>query len=186
MTPETFYELTSELLARYSLMVAPIVTAAIALFERYAGVGPKALPRLWQPIPAVVLTTGLLEWLALTHYGTTGWVAAAALIAGLIAGGGSNVTHIGLQAAAKRGKAGKTGLGVLLLAGAALSSAGASGCAILEALPKPSQDEQVAVCATLIDLHPDIREALARLPPDEREAAERAACRFLLLQLESS
>ena len=117
--------------------VAGVVTTVISLVAHYTGWSPKQLPERYQPLPALVLTVAFLEWLALEQYGVSFAVVVAALAAGLVAGAGSNVAHISLQAAARAGKAGRGGVGVaLVLSGLAASSI---GCAYLEPAKAPVQ-----------------------------------------------
>jgi hypothetical protein len=86
--------------AVHTLEAVGYVTLAIAVFEHYTGVGPKMLPGKWSAVPALVLTIGLLAVFAMDQGLTPWWlVASVAIINGSLAGFGSNVAHIGAQAA---------------------------------------------------------------------------------------
>jgi len=117
--------------AVHTLEATGYVTAAIALFEHYTGVGPKLLPGKWSAVPALVLTIGLLAVFALDQGLAPWWlVASVAVINGSLAGVGSNFAHMGAQAVGGRARrlkrAGQTTLPSVTLLAVLLG-----GCSVL-------------------------------------------------------
>jgi hypothetical protein len=150
--------------AVHTLEATGYVTAAIALFEHYTGVGPKMLPGKWSAVPALVLTIGLLAVFAMDQGLTPWWlVASVAVINGSVAGAGANVVHVGAQAVGGKSrrarKAGKTTVAsFLLLSVLVVGCAGSFEEARLAGLRARSPDKSVAVapserCQSLDNQH---------------------------------